>query len=228
MAPDTAHPTAPQRPAAAIDRPVIRWRWLTGGGTTGNAQLTAAAGVVLIGLLAALGVTIVRIGQLIWLHLFLGLVVLGPVILKLASTGYRFIRYYAATPAYREKGPPELGLRLLAPAVVTSTLVVFVSGIVLLFDGPSSRSTWVPIHKVSFIVWLVVTAVHVLAHLPGLPGLLRGSDASAASGLGAGATGRLIVLVGAVVGGVVLALVLMGHFGAWTAPGALHHHHHRV
>ncbi len=61
-----------------------------GGGPDGNEQLTAATGVVLIVLLAALGVTILRIGQLTWLHFFLGLLLIGPVMLKLASTGYRF------------------------------------------------------------------------------------------------------------------------------------------
>jgi hypothetical protein len=28
------------------------------------------------------------------------------------------------------------------------------------------------------------------------------------------------------VAGAVLAIVLLPHFGVWTAPGALHHHHH--
>jgi len=67
------------------------------GGVDGNGWLTTATGIVLIVLLAVLGVTIVRIGQLIWLHLFLGLLLVGPVALKLASTGYRFARYYAGT-----------------------------------------------------------------------------------------------------------------------------------
>jgi hypothetical protein len=33
------------------------------------------------------------------------------------------------------------------------------------------------------------------------------------------------VLAGAVVGGLVLAIVLIPQFAAWTAPGVLHHHH---
>jgi len=45
----------------------------TGGGPDGNEQLTAVTGVVLIVLLAALGITILRIGQLTWPHFFLGL-----------------------------------------------------------------------------------------------------------------------------------------------------------
>src|SRR5579875_586858 len=50
---------------------------LVGGGIEGNEQLTAMVGVLLIALLAALGVTVLRIGQLIWPHLFLGLLLLG-------------------------------------------------------------------------------------------------------------------------------------------------------
>jgi hypothetical protein len=70
---------------------------------------------VLLILLAVLGVTILRIGQLISVHLFLGLLLIGPVGLKMASTGYRFVRYYTGSPTYRRKGPPETWLRMLAP-----------------------------------------------------------------------------------------------------------------
>ena len=48
-------------------------RGLLGGGTEGNERLTVLTGLLLIVLLAGLGITIVRIGQLLWLHLFLGL-----------------------------------------------------------------------------------------------------------------------------------------------------------
>ena len=115
-------------------------------------------GVILIVLFAVLGVTIVQIGQLIWLHLFLGLLLLGPVLLKLASTGYRFLRYYAHDAIYRAKGPPIPALRAMGPVVVLSTLVVFATGIWLLVVGPRSRSTPLLLHKVSFFVWLAFMA----------------------------------------------------------------------
>ena len=60
--------------------------------------------MILLVLLAALGVTILRIGQLTWLHFFLGLLLIGPVGLKMASTGYRFMRYYTGSPAYVAQG----------------------------------------------------------------------------------------------------------------------------
>ncbi|MGO9489264.1 MAG: hypothetical protein ACLQBB_09600 [Solirubrobacteraceae bacterium] len=134
-------------------------------------------GALLFVLLAVLGVTIIRIGQLIWLHLFLGLLLLGPVTLKLASTGYRFIRYYTSDPPYLRKGPPPLFLRLLGPVVVLSTLVVFGSGVALLALGPSSRGTLLLVHKVSFFVWLAAIALHVIGHLPEISrGLLSGRE----------------------------------------------------
>jgi hypothetical protein len=209
-----------------------RFGWLRGGGIDGNEQLTAMTGVILIILFAVLGVTIIRIGQLVWLHLFLGLLLLGPVLLKLASTGYRFLRYYASDAIYRAKGPPMAALRAMGPVVVLSTLVVFITGVWLLVVGPRSRSTPLLLHKVSFFAWLAFMGLHVLAHLPALGHSLQavriGAERSGTqiSGVRSGATGRWIALSGALVGGAVLAIVLIPQFGVWTAPGALPHHHH--
>jgi hypothetical protein len=202
--------------------------WLIGGGTDGNEQLTAMAGLLLIVLLAVLGVTILRKSQLIWVHLFVGLLLIGPVALKMGSTGYRFARYYTRNAAYRLKGPPPLALRLIAPIVLLTTLVVFASGAVLLFNGPNDRGPWVSIHKVSFILWLGVTALHVLGHLPGMPISLRAArtERDQLGGLPRGEAGRWIVMAGAIAGGLVLAILLIPHFGSWTAPGAFPHHDH--
>jgi hypothetical protein len=212
----------------------------TTGGPAGNEQLTAVTGVILLVLLAVLGVTILRIGQLTWLHFFLGLLLIGPVALKMATTGYRFFRYYTGDATYVRKGPPEQWLRLLAPGVVLSTVVVFATGVVLLFAGPTQREPWFSIHKASFFVWLAVTGLHVLGHLPGMPAGLRaaslpgmpgarrsgGPNGTSASAGQDGAAGRVIVLAGAVVAGLVLAIVLIPNFATWTAHPALWQHHH--
>jgi len=208
--------------------PSRRRRPLFGGGTDGNEQLTAIAGLLLLILFAVLGVTILRIGQLLWLHLFLGLLLIGPVALKLASAGYRFVRYYLKTAAYRLKGPPHPLLRGLAPFLVASTAAVFGTGVLLLVEGPGSRDQLLLWHKVSFIVWLVAMAPHVLGHLVELPPALRltrgaGQTSAAASGGGAG---RAIALISAIVAGAVLAIVLLPDFGSWTAAAAHFHHHH--
>jgi hypothetical protein len=104
-----------------------RRRALTGGGPNGNEQLTASVSVLVLLALAVLGPTVLRIGQLISVHLFVGMLLLGPVALKMASTGYRFTRYYTRSVIYREKGPPEVLLRAIAPVVVVTTVVVFAS-----------------------------------------------------------------------------------------------------
>ncbi len=199
---------------------------LTGGGTTGNERLTAATGAVLLGLLAVLGVTILRIRPLLSVHLFVGMLLIPPVLLKLATTGYRFVRYYAANPAYRRKGPPTAVLRMMAPLLIISTAVVLASGVALLFVGPSSRHTLLPIHKASFFIWLVFTGLHVLGHLPGLPDVLR-ADYSRSAGLGndvTGRSGRMLALAGALVAGAVLAILVIPEFGPWLhAAGVFHH-----
>jgi hypothetical protein len=225
--------------------------WLDGG-TEGNERLTVQSGAVLLVLLAALGVTIIRIGQLTWLHLFLGLVLIGPVTLKIASTGYRFGRYYTRNAAYTHKGPPALALRLLGPVVVLSTLGVFATGIVLLALGPGSRSTWLLFHKVFFFVWLAATAVHVLGHLPELRHGLLGARRTRAEVMAAatpaaqaprptlgsrisiagyslaarrpGSRGRAAALGGALLAGLILALALIPDFGSWVHHGSFHHH----
>ena len=203
-----------------------RVKSVTGGGTAGNSLLTSMTGAVLIVLLAVLGITILRIHQLIWLHLFLGLVLIGPVTIKMASTGYRFARYYTRNPAYRSKGPPEPLMRLTAPIVVASTLVVFATGLLLLIVGPNGRGQYLLLHKASFVIWLGATAVHVLGHLVDLRrSLLPTHEPSGLSGSSPGAAGRWIALAGALVGGVVLAIALIPQFAPWTAHAAFFNPH---
>ena len=189
---------------------------LTGGGTTGNEILTAASGAMLLVLLAALGVTILRVRPLLSEHMFIGLLLIPPVMLKMATTGYRFARYYAGNPSYRRKGPPMTALRLLAPVVIASTVAVFATGVVLLLEGPSSRSTWLTPHKAAFIIWIAVTGLHVLAHLPEMPKLLRADYKRPATGRDVnGRAGRAISLAGALTLGVVLAIVLIPQYSGW-------------
>jgi hypothetical protein len=201
---------------------------VTGGGTAGNERLTAVNGAVLLVLLATLGVTIIQIGQLLWLHLFLGMLLIGPVVLKLGSTGYRFVRYYAGSPTYRHEGPPAALLRAMGPIVVSSTVIVFASGVALLFAGPSSRNALLPIHKVTFFVWLAFMALHILAHLPEILPALR-VDYGRRPGLGVEATGRsgrVLALAGALTAGLVLAVLVIPEFGPWVHDSGLFHHHH--
>ncbi len=150
--------------------------------------------------------------------MFLGILLIPPVALKMASTGYRFARYYTSNPAYRRKGPPATLMRLLAPLVVISTVVVFASGVALLLAGPSSRGSLLMIHKASFILWIAVTAIHVFAHLSDLPRALQTKhelQPEELAGYGTGRAGRVLSLSGALVAGLVLAILYIPQFSPW-------------
>jgi hypothetical protein len=182
-------------------------------------------GAVLIVLLAVIGLTILSIRPLLSAHLFVGLVLIGPISLKLASTGYRFARYYTGSPRYRSKGAPPTWLRLIAPVVVISTLVVMASGVALLIGGPQSRGVLLPIHKASFIVWIAFTSLHVLGHLTDLwRGLSADYGSTAKLGeVADGRAGRALALASALTLGVVIAVLLIPMFGAWlNAPAHPH------
>ncbi len=175
-------------------------------GVDRNERLTATTGAVLIVLLAALGVTILSIGQLIWWHVLLGMLLIPPVLLKLGSTGWRFLRYYRGTPEYVRRGPPATPLRLLAPLVVLSTLFVFGTGVALIVVGPGG-GLLVGLHKASFVVWFFAMAAHVLAHLRRLlpPALAV-----------PGARTRRFLLVGSVAAGAILAALTVRYGDAWV------------
>jgi hypothetical protein len=114
-------------------------------------------------------------------------------------------------------------MRMIAPLVVISTVVVFASGVALLFAGPGSRGVLLPLHKVSFIVWLIFTGLHVLGHLAELPAALRADRRAERlwDDQGGGRGARALSLAGALVGGLVLALAVESQFGAWA-----HFHRH--
>jgi hypothetical protein len=184
------------------------------GGMEGNEILTSAAAVVLVGLLVAEGVTIVNMRGLVTAHMFIGMVLIPPVVLKLASTGYRFARYYTRARAYREKGPPLLPLRLLAPVLVASTVAVFTTGVLLLAAGHNSRAV-LQLHKLSFIVFGVVLAVHFLAYLPRVVRSLRADWGASRREAVPGAGIRGMLVASAIGGGAALALALLPAINAW-------------
>jgi hypothetical protein len=134
-------------------------------GVEANARLTGSAAAVLLVLLALEGVTIVEIGSLLRWHVFVGMLLAPPVLLKSASTGYRFARYYSGSPAYVHRGPPHVVLRLAGPFVVLLTFAVLGTGIVLLWAPDSARHQMLFLHKASFVLWFAAMVVHVLGHL---------------------------------------------------------------
>ncbi len=177
------------------------------GGIAGNEILTSATALVLTALLITEGVTILWLGDLRTEHMFVGIVLIPPVLLKLGSTGYRFARYYAGAPRYREKGPPLLPLRLLAPVLVAATLLVFATGVALMIIGHRS-DTILELHKVSFIVWGACFAVHFLWYLPHAWRTLNASRAP-------GSRLRALLVSASISSGLALALVLLSLIEGW-------------
>jgi hypothetical protein len=206
------------------------------GGAEGNERLTAITGAVLLVLLAVEGYTILRIGRLLTLHFFLGMLLLGPVTLKAASVMYRFARYYTGSEPYRRKGPPQPLLRVLGPIIVLLTVCVFGSGIMLAVTGPSylGPSEWLTLHRLSFIGWLCAMTVHVLTYVWHLPRLLAaeahgislaegeagghggaGRHARRAMGVLGGRGTRLALLIASLLAGLVIALLTVHLAGQW-------------
>src|SRR5207248_5251094 len=100
---------------------------------------------------------------LLSVHIFVGVLLLGPVALKLASTGYRFVRYYGRSPEYVYGGPPAPLMRVLvAPVLVLSTLTLLGRGVLLL--ASPHRGAILGLHKASFVVWFGACGIHVLAY----------------------------------------------------------------
>ena len=188
-------------------------------GPEANARLTGATALVLLGLLAAEGFTILAIGRLLTPHVFIGMVLVGPILLKTASTMWRFARYYAGAPAYRQKGPPPILLRLLGPVVVVLTFAVMVTGIALLLGPTSWRSPMLLLHKASFVLWFGAMAVHVLGHLADTARLAPRDWLRRSRRQVEGAGLRQWALAASLVVGVLLALVVTPHVGTWLAGG---------
>jgi hypothetical protein len=206
------------------------------GGVEGNERLTAMTGAVLLILLAVEGYTILRIGRLLTLHFFLGMLLLGPVTLKAASVIYRFARYYTGSEPYRRKGPPQPLLRVLGPIIVLLTACVFGTGIMLAVTGPSylGPSDWLTLHRLSFIAWLCAITVHVLTYVWRLPRLLtaeaRGTSLAAGETGGRAGAGRharralevlggrstrLALLIASLLAGLLIALLTVHLAGKW-------------
>ena len=185
------------------------------GGTEGNEILTSATAAVLTVLLLAEGVTILQMRGLVTVHMFIGMVLIPPVLLKLGSTGYRFARYYTHSAAYREEGPPLLPLRLLAPVLVIATIGVFVTGVDLL--ALDHRSDLVlELHKISFIVWGVVFGIHFLAHIQRVARSLRDDWGSRRRQTVPGTGLRAMLVAASIGGGLALALSLLSAMAGWN------------
>ena len=138
-------------------------------------------------------------------HAVIGFVLLPPVLLKLASVGYRFARYYAGDPRYRAAGPPRLAMRLLGPVIVLLTVVVLGTGIELWLFGYRFGFIWVPVHHFSAYLWFLTMAVHVMNYLKRAPELAAADWRDHLRG----AFTRRSLVAGSLVAGAALAIAML-------------------
>ena len=166
----------------------------TAAGVVGNARITGTFGAVIFVLLFLEGLTVLRVGSLISMHVFVGMLLVPFVVVKIVSTGYRFVRYYGSRAAYAEKGPPPLLLRLLGPVVVGTTVTLLATGIGALLTH--RRTRWLLLaHKASFVLWFGAMTIHVLGHALETPALAVADLRLAARREIPGATARIALLV---------------------------------
>jgi DMSO/TMAO reductase YedYZ molybdopterin-dependent catalytic subunit len=206
------------------ERPRVLQRVLAGG-VPGNRALTSTLGVVLLVLLAVqvlsaawfalMSYNVPTPGGPIFevvrpVHFFAGFLLFPLIGLKLASVGYRFARYYTRSSAYHQAGAPNPVLRLIAPLLVLSAVVLFASGVEMWSFRNDFGFTWIALHDIAAFAFVGLLVVHVAYHV-------RDAQRNAVADVRTPATGaisRRTLLAGGAVAGVTLA------FGAAQWPGS--------
>ena len=174
-------------------------------GVVGNERLTALVSLVLLVLIIVELVTSAFLRVWLPAHTVVGVLLVGPLLVKMGSTGWRFLRYYTRAPAFVRRGPPPVVLRVLGPVLLVVTLVMVGSGIGLVVTGP--LQPFLLTHGFSALVWLPLIAVHSLAHFQQVPRSIA-SDWSTRQG-SRFPVGRVLRL------GTNLGALVLGVIGAW-------------
>ena len=179
----------------------------TQAGVIGNERLTALVSLVLLVLIVVDLVTSAVLRNWLPAHTFVGVLLAGPLLVKMSSTGWRFLRYYTRALAYVRRGPPPLVLRVLGPVLLITTVVMVGSGIGLVVVGPIQL--FLLTHVFSALVWLPLIVVHSVAHIRQIPSRLaddwtprRGSREERERGLRLGANLGVLLL------GIIAAVLL--------------------
>jgi hypothetical protein len=186
----------------------------------GNARLTAiSASFVLPLFLFEVATVVLGVRSVITLHVAVGLVLIGPLVVKLASVTYRMVGYYRGLGDYRRRGKPSDALRLLGSALALLIVLLLVSGLVLIAGPNGLRSTARSIHVVTAYLTVTLLIVHVVIHF--LPAMRQASaDARRHAPDVSGAHTRWLAVSASFVLGGLLAVLLGGRGATY-----LHHHH---
>ena len=185
-------------------------------GVVGNERLTALAGAVLLVLILVELVSAANLHALLPVHIFVGVLLAGPLVVKFGSTGYRFLRYYTRSPAYVRSGPPRLPLRVLGPLLLVTTLAVVGSGIGLVVTGPAQSGLLRSLHSLSVVFWLSLIAIHVVAYLWRTLRWVADDWSKHPAEQAPGRGLRLGVILGALLAGAIAALLLFPGAAPWV------------
>ena len=104
------------------------------------------------------------------LHFFIGCCWSARSLLKMASTGYRFARYYPGAEPYVGRGRPLLLLRVLGPLVMITSLAVLGHRVALALAGPRPSAMADFLHELFFVALVRLHDVHVLVTPRDCPG----------------------------------------------------------
>src|SRR5258708_25201499 len=106
------------------------------GGVIGNERLTALVSLVLLGLIIVELVTSAFLRTWLPAHTVVGVLLAGPLLVKVGSTGWRVLRYYTRVPAHVRRGTPPPLLRLPGPALIVTPLGLVGRGSGLVVASP--------------------------------------------------------------------------------------------
>lgn len=193
-------------------------------GVESNSRLTATTAVILLVLLFVEGLTILGVRQHLKLHVFIGMLLIPPVVVKIGSTTWRFVRYYSGSPAYRRKGPPPAILRLLGPLLIVLTALMLGSGVGLVLSRNAFGGHLLFIHKASFVLWFGVMVIHVLGHILETARLAPLDLGRRTRAQVKGASTRQWTIVVSLVGGALLGLAMLSPTTHYLAQGPFFHH----
>ncbi len=145
-----------------------------------NRRLTGVTGLALIPPVVVVVATGALFDPLWRPHYFVGILLLPLAALKLGATGYRAARYYLRNRGFREAGPPHLPMRLLAPVLVVSLLVVAVTGVQMWLVHTQGQP-WSTLHSAAAVVFTAAVAAHLVFYLPQALSSARAEAAPSAS-----------------------------------------------
>jgi len=106
---------------------------------------------------------------------------------------------------------------MLAPLLLATTLVVIGSGSRLVVSGPTQAGPLLPVHVLSTLTWLPITAIHVFAYIRRVPRSLVDDWSKEPAEQAPGRGLRLGVNLGALLAGGIAAMLLLPVATPWLA-----------